>query len=286
MRASLHNFIQRIRHGSASIAIGNYIFAIVYAVCIILPFYYIVVSAFKDNLAIFGAPLSLPSSWDLHNFFEAQEKANLIRAMGISALIVIGAESLLLLFGFPAAYAIARIPTGLANIAEVFFGTGFLIPVFAVLVPIFLMAAATGLLYSPISLVFFYLAARLPLTVVVLASQMREIPSELEESAIIDGANRFQIMRHVIFPLARSGVATVLVLNFLFVWNEYLFALILLSDETRTVQVAVPLLKSERLVDYGLLAAGILISLVPVYIVFIIFQEQIVKGLLGGAVKG
>jgi multiple sugar transport system permease protein len=121
---------------------------------------------------------------------------------------------------------------------------------------------------------------------VVLASYLRTVPREIEESAEIDGASRFQIIRHLLFPLARPGVVTVVIINFITFWNEFLFALILLSQKNRTMQVALSILKGERLVDYGMLAAGVLISIVPVYVMFLIFQEQIVEGLYVGAVKG
>ena len=208
------------------------------------------------------------------------------RAIWNSLRIVVGAEALTLGLGFLAAYAVARIPVRLARWVEVYFGLGFLIPAFAVLVPVFLLAARTGILYKASYLVAFYSAARLPLTIIVLASHMREIPTELEECAQIDGANILQIIRHIFFPLTRSGIVTVMVLNFLDVWNEYLFALVLLKKDNRTVQLALPLLRSERLIDYGLVAAGIVISLLPVYVVFVAFQERIAKGMLGGAVKG
>lgn len=288
MLASVSRWFRRLalRGESPLVTIVNYLFAILYVLAIIGPLYYVVVSSFKENIEIFRAPLSVPSSFSLAKYFEAEEKAQLVKAMGLTFLVVGGTEILLLLFGFPAAYAIARIPSRLSELAESFFGLGFLIPTFAVLVPVFLMVARAGLLFNPLALILFYLAQGMPLMVIVLASAMREIPLELEESAIIDGANRLQIMSRVIFPLARAGVVTMVVINFLNVWNEYLFALVLLGKNVRTIQLAVPLLKSERLVDFGLLSAGVVFSLVPVYVMFIIFQEQIVSGLTRGAVKG
>ena len=276
----------RVRHRVTTAHIVNYAFAIIYAIVIIIPFYYVVVSSFKTNAGIYGDPLGLPTPFDSENYPEAQQKANLLHAIGVSFLIVVATETALLVMGFPLAYAIARIPVRLAKFAEILLGVGFLIPTFSVLIPIFLLAARTGLLFNPLAVILFYLAARMPLTAVVLASHLREIPLELEESAEIDGANPLQIIVRIILPLSKPGIATVLILNFLYIWNEYLFALVLLNDETRTVQLAMPFLKGERLVDFGLLAAGVVISIIPVFAIFVFFQEQIVKGMLGGAVKG
>jgi multiple sugar transport system permease protein len=266
--------------------LGSYVLAILYALTIIVPVYFLLVSSFKDTADIYGAPLDLPRTFYLEKYVRAMRMANLFRAMGYSIGITASAEILTLLLALPAAYAIARIPTRLASVAEGVFGLGFLIPAFAMLVPVFLTMASLGLLYNPLSLVLFYPATRLSLAVVLLASYMREIPRELEESAEIDGATRLQTLWHIFFPLARSGVVTVLVLNFLAIWNEFLFALVLLSSKTRTIQVAASTLKGERVADFGLVAAGVVISSLPVFVVFVFFQERIVSGLTAGATKG
>lgn len=264
---------------------GGYFLALLYAVTILIPLYFVLISSFKENAEIFSAPLNLPQRFSFDNYILAQERVNILQAMGISAVITI--LSLLLNMGLAifASYAIARIKIRSAKWAETFFSTGFLIPVFAVLVPVFLLAARTGLLYNPIFLILFYAGSHLPIAIVILTSQMRQIPKELEDAAHIDGANHLQIILHIFIPLSKPAMITVLVLNFIAFWNEYIFALILLAGDTRTVQLVVPLLRSERLVDYGLVSAGIMMSVVPIYIIFILFQEQVVSGLMGGAIK-
>jgi multiple sugar transport system permease protein len=277
---------QRLQDGTTVFDTAGYVLSILYALVIIIPLYYILVSAFKDNMQIFGAPLALPARLGLENFVKAEAAGNLGRAIVISLGVMVSAEVLTVLVAFPAAYAIARIRTPLAGPVEGFFSLGFLIPAFAMLVPVLLLMAKLGVLYSPMSLVLFYPAWRLPLAIVVLASYLRTVPRELEESAEIDGASRLQIVRHVLFPLARPGVITVVIINAITFWNEYLFALILLNQKNRTMQVALAVLEGEHLVHYGVLAAGIIISILPVFFVFILFQEQVVEGLYAGAVKG
>ena len=115
---------------------------------------------------------------------------------------------------------------------------------------------------------------------------MRKLPRELEESAVMDGGNVLQIMIYIFVPISMPGIITVLVLNFINIWNEYLFALILMDSDNRTVQLALALLRAnQRQIDYGLIAAGVLISMVPVFIMFIFFQDKIMGGLLAGAIK-
>ena len=264
----------------------NYGAAVLYALLILIPIYYIFIAAFKTNQQIFTAPLKLPQVWSFSKFFEAQARVDLLRAMRISLFISTGSVILTLLVGFLAAYAIARIPTRMAGLVEVFFSVGFLIPAFSILVPVFLLAARTHLLYNPIFLALFYSAARLSLTVILLSNTIRKIPREIEESAVCDGANIFQILLHIIFPLCRTGIATVVILNFIEIWNEYLFALVLLNQENRTLQLVIPLLRAERVTDYSIIAAGLIMAVLPVLVIFILFQERIMSGLYSGGVKG
>jgi multiple sugar transport system permease protein len=275
-----------MRKGGDPFIIGGYFFSIIYACVIIVPLYFVVISAFKDNPEIVLNPLALPAKLNFSKFIQTQINVNVLRAGSISIFITTGAEILTLILGFPAAYAVARIQTRLSPLVESIFSLGFLIPGLAILMPIYTMTAKAGLLYHPIALVILYPAFNLPLTMILLSGFMRKLPRELEESAVIDGATVFQIIFHLFLPICIPGIVTVLVLNFINIWNEYLFALILMDSNNRTIQLALALLRAnQRSIDYGLIAAGVLISMVPVYIVFIFFQEKIMQGMLAGAVK-
>ena len=278
--------VRKIQKGSDPFVIAGYFFSILYAVLIIVPLYFVIVSAFKNNSQIILTPLALPTSLNFQKFFQVQTNVNVLRAGLISVGITTGAELLTLVLAFPAAYAVARIQTRLSALVETLFSLGFLIPGLAILMPIYMMTAKAGLLYHPIALVILYPAFSLPLAMILLTGFMRKLPRELEESAIMDGGNVLQIIVYIFFPICMPGIITVLVLNFINIWNEYLFALILMDSNNRTIQLALALLRAnQRSVDYGLIAAGILISMIPVYIVFIFFQEKIMSGMLAGAVK-
>jgi len=276
----------KIKKGSDLFVIGGYIFSIIYAVLIILPLYFVIVSAFKNNSQIILTPLALPTALNFSKFIQAQTNVHLLRAGLISAGITSGAEVLTLLLAFPAAYAVARIQTRLSTLVESIFSLGFLIPGLAILMPIYMMTAKAGLLYHPIALVILYPAFNLPLSMILLSGFMRKLPHELEESAVMDGGNVLQIIIYIFFPLCAPGILTVLVLEFIGIWNEYLFALILMDSDNRTIQLALALLRAnQRTVDFGLIAAGVVISMIPVYVVFIFFQDKIMSGMLAGAVK-
>lgn len=268
----------------------NYFVFIAYAVTILLPLYYVLISSFKGNVEIFNNPLGWPETVDFGNYLRVQERVNALRAIGTSFVITTASLFLILIVSIVAAYGIARVAGRFetkwpALIAEAYFGLGFLIPAFSLLVPVFLLAARTGLLYNPGYLILFYVASNLSLSILMLSSHMRGIPRALEEAAEIDGASRFQVLRYVIVPLSRSGIMTVSVLNFIGIWNEYIFALMLLDSRYRTIQVAIPLLRTMRKVDYGLISAGVVAALIPVYLVFIFFQERVIQGMSSGAVK-
>jgi multiple sugar transport system permease protein len=282
---SLRRIARRSGFDNLSWALGSYLIAGVYALIVIIPLYFLFVSAFKDNTSIFLNPLGLPANFSLQNFVNAIQQAGLARALTNSVVITASAELLTLVLAFPAAYAIARIQTRMGAIVEAIFSLGFLIPALAILMPVFLTAIRLSLLYNPLMLVIFYPATLLSLTVLLLSSQLRSVPKELEESAVIDGASHLELIWYVFLPMARPAVITALLLNFLSVWNEYLFALVLLNSDSRTVQIAVSTLKGERIVDYGLIAGGVLISMIPVILLFIFSQEKIMQGMFIGAVK-
>jgi multiple sugar transport system permease protein len=282
----LSRVFQKIIKGTDLFILVGYLFSFIYALLIIIPLYFVIISAFKNNSQIILTPLALPAALDFSKFIQAQANVHLIHAGLISIGITSGAEILTLVLAFPAAYAIARIQTRLSSVVESIFSLGFLIPGLAILMPIYVMTAKAGLLYHPIALVILYPAFSLPLAMILLAGFMRKLPRELEESAVMDGGNVLQIIFYIFVPICMPGVLTVLILNFINIWNEYLFALILMDSDNRTIQLALALLRAnQRAVDFGLIAAGVIISMIPVYIVFIFFQDRIMSGMLAGAIK-
>lgn len=259
---------------------------LIYVLIILIPVYYLIISAFKNNQQIFTTPLALPATPSWQNFVTAQDAANLLSGIGNSLLITVCAELLTLILAVPAAYGMARIQIKGATIIERILGLGFLIPTFAVLFPTFLLSTALHLFHSQLFLIIFYPATALPLSATMIAQFMRSIPPEIDEAAHVDGATRWQILWRMLVPLSISGIATVVILNFLGFWNEYLFALTILAPDTRTVQVALPTLRSAQVVDYGLLTAGTLITIIPVYIVYAILQRRMQEAMVAGYAKG
>ncbi|WP_328498666.1 carbohydrate ABC transporter permease [Streptomyces sp. NBC_00414] len=258
-----------------------------YAVLLIVPLYYFLASAFKTNDEIFAHPFALPTSFGSGNFRTAFDSADLGLAVVNSTLVTVSALVLTLGLALPAAFALARSTGRLASVMEKVFSLGFLIPTFAALFPTFLLAAATGLFHTRTFMVLFLPATAMPLSVVILVQFMRTIPKEMEEAARMDGASTFAVLRHVYVPMCMPGIATVLLLNFLTFWNEYLYSLVIIGPDPaqRTVQVALPTLKSITGTDYGVLTAGTVLTLVPVWVVYTVLQKRMQQALVSGAVK-
>lgn len=258
-----------------------------YTALLAVPLYYFLVSAFKHNGAIFGSPLGLPGSLSPGNFTQAFELAGLGGAIANSALVTVGGLAVTLVFAVPASFALARSRGRAGRVLERIFSLGFLVPTFAALFPTFLLAAATGLFHTRTFMVLLLPATAMPLSVVLLTQFMRAVPAELEEAARMDGASTFAVLRHVYMPVCLPGIAAVVLLNFLNFWNEYLYSLIIIGPDPglRTIQVALPTLVSTAGTHYGLLAAGTVITLLPVFAVYSVLQKRMQAALLSGAVK-
>lgn len=258
-----------------------------YALLLIIPVYYLLVSSVKSNTQIFADPFGLPTTWEFSNFPEAFDRVDLGSALLSSATITGFAEIVTLLLAIPAAHGLARAQGKLGAVMERIFALGFLIPGFAALVPTILLAIAMKLYGNPLFLILFFPATAMPLSVILLAQFIRSIPPEIEEAAQMDGAGRLKTLVRVIIPMAAPGIATVAILNFLGFWNEYLFSLLILAPNPslRTVQVALPVLVTQQSADYGLLAAGILMTLAPVYLLYLLLQRQMENALIDGALK-
>lgn len=258
-----------------------------YALLLVIPLYFLIISAFKSNLAIFNSPFALPTSLSFTNFTAAWQRVDLGLGLVNSAVVTVVAEVVTLALAIPAGYSIARTSGRLSWIVERFFALGLLIPGFAALVPTVILSIVIGLFHTREFLYLFYPATVLPLSVIMLTQFMRTVPTELEESAMMDGASRFRVLRSIYVPIVLPGIATVAILNFLTFWNEYLFALVLAGGDTavRTAQVALPNLQSQTDTQYGVLLAGALITMLPVYVVYIILNRRLEDALLQGAVK-
>lgn len=255
-----------------------------YAGLLALPIYYLLVSSAKDNTEIFTRAFALPAQWSIQNYRDAWDYVSLGPAMGNSLLVTASSLVLIIVVVVPASYALSRNNGVISTIIERSMALGFLIPGFAALVPTVLLAIQLGLYQTRTFLVLNYVGTAVPLSVVLLTQYMRTIPSELHEAATVDGASKLQILARIYAPLAMPAIATVAIINFIGIWNEYLIALVVAgpSVEVRTAQVALPTLVSTVAGDYGVLAAGTVLTLIPVYAVYLLLRRRMETALISG----
>lgn len=164
---------------------------------------------------------------------------------------------------------------------------GLTIPVAAIIIPLYLTMRDFRLLNTYGSVIIADIALAAPIFVFIMRAFFKDLPAELDDAARIDGANEFQIFWQIMLPLARPGLLTVALLEFLWSWNDLLLPLVfLVSDELRTLPVGMLFFQGRFTIDYGLMSAGVLIISLPVTVLFLIFQRDFVKGLASGALKG
>ncbi len=249
-----------------------------------VPFFWQLLTSFKPEAQLLALPPLLPSRLTLAHYQVVLEQSVIPRALVNSLGIATSTTLLALGLGLPGGYALARLPVRWksALLLGVVASTAF--PQIATVSPLYLLLRALGLRDTWVALILAHTSSALPLMLWLVAGFIREIPAEIEEAAVIEGASRFQLLRWIVLPLAAPGLASAALLTFLFSWNEFLFAYTFTATEaSRTVPVALALFPGVFEVPWGdIAAASILASLPPVLIV-VGLQRYLVRGLLAGA---
>lgn len=234
----------------------------------------------------------LPQEWDfsryakLVTFAENSVGANFLAALRNSMIVATLGSVLAVLIGIPAAWSVSRMPRRYSWMLQVSVAT-YMLPPVVLAVPMYLGLSAFGALNSPYSLALIYLSILAPFTAWLLKSNFDNVPFEIEQAAMMDGANLLQTLRHVTLPLAAPGLATAALFAFLLAWDEFFYALLFTADQrAKTLTVAIADLAGGRIADYGLIAAaGIIAALPPIAIGFVL-QKALISGLTTGSVKG
>jgi multiple sugar transport system permease protein len=259
-------------------------------ICIfcLMPFYWLINVSLKTGQDLSSADL-LPPSPSLDNYKSIFENDDFVSALKNSTIITAITTFLALLFGSFAAYALARLRFRFKFLVLAIVLSISTFPPIAIAAPIFKLWTDVGLYNTYTGLIIPYLTFALPLAIYILASFFKEIPKELEEAALVDGATHFQAFRKVVLPLAAPGLVTAGLLTAFFVWNEFLLAVTLTSSpDAFTVPVSVANFtgSTEFEVPLGTISAASVVITVPLVALVIIFQKRIVAGMTAGAVKG
>jgi raffinose/stachyose/melibiose transport system permease protein len=260
---------------------------IVVAAIWIAPFVFIVFTSLKANSTVMGSSaFAPPVSLEWGNYVGAWARGRFSTTVFNSAIITIIKVPLGLVISAMAAYALSRIrlPGGRAVFLLILFGT--MLPFQVMLAPIFTLVNSFGLINTKLGIILPYLAFGVPYQVFILHGFFSEIPRELSEAALVDGASHFTVFRRIFLPLSLPILAALLILDFVATWNEFAMALVILQDNSAwTLPLGLMSFQSQFQSDYGQLNAAIVMTVLPATIVYLIFQRYFVSGLTAGAVK-
>jgi len=258
-----------------------------FAFTTLFPLVWMFYTSFKSNQDIALNTFSLPTVWHWENYVSAWNTAKIgvyfLNSVFVSILSIV----LTILAGASGAFILAKFKFRLRGVIYGLFIVGMLIPLQSVLVPLFIQMRDFHLLDTPWSLILTYTAFGLPITVFLMESFIRSFPDSIIEAAILDGASIKRIFLVLVLPISKPVVATVAILNFLNNWKEFSFALIYLTkDDRKTLPLGLYNFLGAYTADYAGLMAALMISSIPLLVLYFILQEQIIKGMTAGAVKG
>ena len=275
--------IARLVRGAAFYAL-----VAVIVIVAVFPFYYAILTSLKSGTALFEVAY-WPKALSFANYVSVLTTGTFLRNIGNSLLVATIVVALSLLLGVTAAYPLSRIHFRGRRLLLLTILSVSMFPQIAVLAGLFELIQALGIYNTPLALIFAYMIFSLPFTVWVLTTFMGDLPVEIEEAAIIDGATPWIIVSKIFLPLMWPALVTTSLLAFIAAWNEFLFALTFTSNSTqRTVPVAIALLggAGQFEIPWGNIMAASVIVTLPLVILVLVFQRKIVAGLTAGGVKG
>ncbi|HEV2782369.1 MAG TPA: carbohydrate ABC transporter permease [Actinophytocola sp.] len=284
----------------------SHVALVVWSITVILPILWTFLGAFKTNTELFGSALSLPSELRLDAWGRAWERAHVGQYMINSVIVVTFSTAGTMLFGSMAAYVLARYPFRGNRMIYFLFVAGLVFPIYLALVPLFLVVLRVGefLGQAPLigsflettfglnshgGLILVYIAYSLPFTVFFMAAFFRTLPTSVAEAAMIDGASHTRTFFQIMVPMAKPGLISITIFNVLGQWNQYLLPLVLLSTArdkwVLTQGIADISVTAGYEADWPGLFAALSMAIIPMIIIYVIFQRQIQAGLTAGAVK-
>jgi len=262
-----------------------HLLAILSCVMIIFPILWIVISSFKTMHQIFQIPPAIIFEPTLDNyyrlFFGGQLLKSFINSLAVSSITV----PVSLALGIPAAYALARLNSRLSRNLSVWILSVRMAPAFAVIIPFFIIMYYVKLIDTIFAVAITYLTFTIPFTTWLLKITFEELPKEIEEAALLDGATKTSALFRVVLPNATPMIAAISILTFILSWNEFLFAFILTSRDARTVPVLITALSGTHKLDWPIMTAISTVSMIPAFLFITFVQRYLIRGLTMGAVK-
>ncbi|WP_243299699.1 carbohydrate ABC transporter permease [Bacillus litorisediminis] len=259
---------------------------LIFAIVILYPLFWMVISSFKSYQEIYNNVWALPSEWKFENYSLAWEKG--ISSYFFNSVYVTGLTIILtVLIGSMSAFVLSRYRNRWIDAGLLFTIGGLMMNPQVALIPLFEILTVTNLIDTHWALILTYVAYRLPLTIILIRAFFLTVPKELSESALMDGCTEFGIYWRIYLPLSVPILFTSVILTAYFAWNEFLFATVFInSSELKTIPSGLMVFRDALRTDWGVLLSGMVIATVPMIILLIFLQKYLVRGLAEGSVKG
>ncbi|NMA66561.1 MAG: carbohydrate ABC transporter permease [Clostridiaceae bacterium] len=290
MGKSLASFEKQIRKSKLTAIVSKiviYTVLCIWAFTTVYTLFWVVNNSFKDKNDILTDSFSLAVKPLLNNYETAFNKMNIGRAYFNSFIISGSTVILVMIFSGLAAYAMTRYTFRLKNVLYLMFAGSLLFPAFSTIVPIFRMVLKLNIVSNPLGVIIPQTASNLSFAIIVLMGFMSNLPLELEEAAFMEGCSVFDIFFRIILPISKSAFATVAIFTFLWSYNDLFMQMVILRKrETYPICTLLNEISSQFGTDFGLMAASVTIVVLPVLLVYLFLQKNIVKGLTAGAIKG
>lgn len=264
-----------------------YLFLSLYAVIILVPMLFIVVSSLKTNDEIFNNPWALPAHLNLFTYLDIFINYSLYRYFLNSLYYASVSVAFIVVLCAMGAYGLVRLKWRLAGITKAYILMGLMVPVHSMIVPLYILLNRMGVHNPRISVTLIYVAFSIPTSLFIFVAYLSEIPRDLEEAAVLDGCSLFGAFRRIVVPMMQPAIATVAIFSFLSNWNDFFVGLIFINaDKYWTIQLGISKFKGAFSVRYSYLLAAVIVALVPTIVVYLFMNKRIITGITAGAVRG
>lgn len=265
----------------------KYLLLGIFSLICLYPLLWLALSSFKTNSELYENPWGLPEKFGLDNYIQAINEGHILQYFFNSVIIAVTAVAIAVFLSCMVSYAIARMKWKLSKFMMNVFLMGMMIPVYAMVVPLFSMFNKMQILNTYWAVIIPHIAIAFPMAIFIMSGFLRSLPGELEEAAVMDGCNIYQIFLRIIMPIAKSSIVTVAVVTFINIWNDLLFPQIFLTDASKmTLPVGLTEFQGQYATNYVVMIAAVVITVVPSIIVYMGLHKHIMEGMVAGAVKG
>ena len=267
--------------------IPSHILMLVWMFIVLFPLWVLIINSFKTRLTIYENPFWVPEKWNFQNYLTVLQDGDFLTYFKNSLIVVVLSLLIVTLVSSLSGYALVNWKSKASKFFYFFFIAGMMIPIKIASIKLLEITRLLGLLNTIYSLPPIYIAMGIPVAVFILTSFIREIPEELTEAAVIDGAHSFKIYHLIILPLIRPALATVAIYNLIPFWNDLWFPLIFINEESqKTLLLGVTRLFGQYQTDWSKVLSVLTLSAIPVLVLYLAMSQQFIKGVTAGAVKG